>query len=579
MVLPTGVIIGLVVLVALIVIGFIFTRMYVTADSNVAYVRTGMGGIKVIKDGGGLVIAGLQQISSVPLSNMKIEIAREGNQALITKDSMRMDIVGAFYLKVKQDDKSIICAAQTLGERLNNTAKLTEEMQDKFVGALRAAASKLTQNEMHSDREKFIQMVQSNINTDLNKNGIELETFSPTHLDQTNIKYLDENNIYDAEAMRKITEVTNAKKKERNAIEQATAVDIAKRNQEANKEQLDIAQEDEQNTLAQAQTIANKKAEQKAQISIKEAEQTRISEETTIRTEKELEEQRIGANRQLEEKRISNDKDLQEQEIAAKQVLEVREEERKKSVEIAEQDRKIAVAEKSEHESKATSLANIAKADEIKTEEGVTTAGLLAQANRQKEIEIIEATKIAEVDSVGITVAASAELKASTDKAESLDITAKAEASAVVTRAEGAADAEKLATEAAELRYTVEAEGVDKMNEAENKLSDKQVEAKLKGQLIGELSNLIEQSVKPLENIDGIKIVDMGGLGGMNSVANADGSEGSVSMADQVVNAAAKHQIQKPMLDSLLAEVGITSNKSVSDGVAALVTQTITSQS
>lgn len=587
--LPSGIIFGLIIVVALIVIGLAVKSMYKVTKGDYALVVNGMGKAGVIKDGGGLVVPGFQTTRRVPLDNMKIMVKRTNKEALLTEDKMRVDLIGAFYLKVKSDKESIITAAQTLGDKLLDTGLLTAELEDKFVGALRAAAEKISMADMQTNREKFVQQVQDNINADLNKNGIELETFSPTHLDQTDTQYLDPNNINDAEALRKITEVTEEKRKEKNAIEQSTAVSIAKRNQQANKEQLDIAKADETAELEQAQELAETRSKQAAAVANADAEATKVTEETRIRTERQIAEQEIEVKQGLEEKRIASEKEVRAQEITAEQELAVSEEEktkaiqvaeedRKKTSEIAEQERKIATAQKQEETSKAEAAANIAQAEEVKAQESIKTAKEVAEAERNQIIEVLAARTEAEREAVGITVTAEAELKAATDRAEALDIDTKAQAAAVVTKAKSESEAILVKAEADEKAYTVEAEGQEKLNAAANSISTEQVEAGIKSQLIAQLPALVEQSAKNLQNIDSIKIVDMGN-GVVGGGANGEGGASSDNMPDQIVNATAKHQVMKPMIDEMLSSVGIDSKKSVTDGVSALVTQNLTQAS
>ncbi len=79
--------------------------------------------------------------------------------------------------------------------------------------------------------------------------------------------------------------------------------------------------------------------------------------------------------------------------------------------------------------------------------------------------------------------------------------------------------------------------------------------------LISNLEAIIRESVKPMERIDGIKIIQMGGLNGSSDgVVGHSGVNGTTSsnLADQVVNGALRYRAQAPLLDALLKEVGIT---------------------
>ena len=78
----------------------------------------------------------------------------------------------------------------------------------------------------------------------------------------------------------------------------------------------------------------------------------------------------------------------------------------------------------------------------------------------------------------------------------------------------------------------------------------------IKQTLIETLPAIIEQQVKPMEQIEGIKILQVDGLvGGVSGGEAAAGNGGGG--ADQVVNAALRYRAQAPLLDSLMKELGI----------------------
>jgi uncharacterized membrane protein YqiK len=101
----------------------------------------------------------------------------------------------------------------------------------------------------------------------------------------------------------------------------------------------------------------------------------------------------------------------------------------------------------------------------------------------------------------------------------------------------------------------VEAEGKRKLNDAVNVLSPEQIAMNVKLELIRALPEIIAASVKPIERIDGIKIIQVDGLnrtGGSGSALPANGN-----LAEQAVSAALAYRAQQPLIDSLLNEVGI----------------------
>src|SRR5262249_6431374 len=121
--------IGMIVLIALLVLfmlGIILSKLYRRSEKDRAYVRTGFGGQKGILDGGSLVMPVFHNISWVNLQTLRLDVRREAAEAMITKDRMRVDIAVEFYVRVKPDSASIALAAQTLGDRTNESEQLRQ---------------------------------------------------------------------------------------------------------------------------------------------------------------------------------------------------------------------------------------------------------------------------------------------------------------------------------------------------------------------------------------------------------------------------------------------------------------------
>jgi uncharacterized membrane protein YqiK len=110
-----------------------------------------------------------------------------------------------------------------------------------------------------------------------------------------------------------------------------------------------------------------------------------------------------------------------------------------------------------------------------------------------------------------------------------------------------------------EKQYHVDAEGTRAVNEANNVLSSEQVEMQIRLALLKYLPEIIRESVKPMENIDDIKILQVSGLGGQLGGAQglADEQNHAGSLPDQVVNSALRYRTQAPLIDSLMNELGI----------------------
>jgi len=525
-------------LVSFITIGLIFAKLYVRATKEIAFVRTGMGGEKVVKDGGAICLPVLHETIPVNMNTLRIEVEKIEKDSLITKDRMRVDVKADFYLRVAPHTEGISMAAQTLGSRTMRVEELKILMESKFVDVLRTVAAEMTMTEMHEQRADFVQKVQQNVANDLEKNGLELESVSLTGFDQTDLRFFNENNAFDAEGRARLTKIIEEKRKETNDIEQDNRVKIQRRNLDAERASLEIKKEEEELRIAQEQVLEFKRVEQKAEIA-----------KTREYKEREEREAQISKEQAIEVAEILKSRDVESREIDKRTALEQARIQQQRDIEVAEQDKQIAVAEKSEAESAARAQAAGAEKDRVEKEEAVTTAREVAEANRRKEIEVIDAKKEAERDAVGITVQADAEKRAAEDKA-----------TAVLTEAKASADAKKLKAEADEKIYAVEAAGKKALYEAENTLRDEQIELQKSLAILKTLPEMIANSVKPLENIDGIKILQ--GYGNTNAVSGSNESAGSGGLAEQITSAALNYRANAPMIDSMLQELGLVNKES-----------------
>jgi len=505
-------ILAAIILVAIFVIGMIIARLYRRASKEVSFVRTGFGGQKVIMNGGALVLPVLHETIPVNMNTLRLEVVRTAEQALITKDRMRVDVQAEFYVRVQPTAEAIADAAQTLGRRTMEPQALKELVEGKFVDALRAVAAEMAMEELHEQRVNFVQKVQSAVSEDILKNGLELESVSLTGLDQTNREFFNPNNVFDAEGLTKMTQSIEDRRKLRNDIEQNTQVAIARKNLEAQQEQFTITRDSEYARLNNERELAIRVDQQNAEIESLRAQRATESEAA-----------RTLSRQQVKEAAIKADQ----------------------AIALSEQISATAIAAKSEEQSKAEAKADMARALAAKAAEEVETARLTEIAERTKRIQLIEAEQEAQKASINIVVSSDAEKQAARNRAE-----------AARTLAQGEAEAAKLRAAATEVTYAVEAEGKQKLNEAANRLSPEQIAMNIRMALIEALPQIIAESVKPMENIEGIKILHVDGLSGGGGHGGMNGHNGG-GIADQAVDAALRYRSQAPLIDALLAELGL----------------------
>lgn len=547
-----------VALVFVVFLTMVIARLYTRASKEVSFVRTGAGGQRVIMNGGTIVLPVFHEIIPVNMNTLRLDVRRANEQALITRDRMRVDVQAEFYVRVQPVEESIANAAQTLGRKTMEPDSLKELVEGKFVDALRSVAAEMAMEELHEQRTNFVQKVQQVVTEDLLKNGLELESVSLTGLDQTSKNHFNPDNAFDAEGLTKLTEEIEARRKKRNDIEQETQVMIERRNLEAEQQKLEISREGEYARLAQEREVEIRRASQQAEIASERAAKRQDAERADLIAQKNIEETRIQSDREVAERRIEMEQQLRERDVARERAVETAEVEKAKTIRLSEQDREIAVASKSKEQSLAEKEADEARAAAAQAKEKVTTAREVEIAERKKQIELVEAAREAEREKIDKTTAALAEKEAAEDLADAKRTLANAEADKERISAEAHAAAEKLRAEGAAERYRVEAEGKRAINEASNTLSAEQIAMQVKMEIIKALPEIIAQSVKPMEAIEGIRIVQVDGLNGGGGKGGDGSSGGDGNLADQVVNSALRYRAQAPLVESILGEVGLS---------------------
>ncbi|MES0861144.1 flotillin domain-containing protein [Ruegeria sp. SCPT10] len=519
------------ILAVVLFIGLVLGRLYKRATREVSLVKTGAGGKKVIMDGGVIIVPLLHEVSPVNMKTLRLEVQRSGEAALITKDRMRVDVGVEFYVSVMATEEGIARAAQTLGDRTFDVEQLREMIEGKLIDGLRAVAAQMTMDGLHENRADFVQEVQNAVSEDLLKNGLSLESVSLTALDQTPFEALDENNAFNAVGMRKLAEVIATSKKERAQIDAEAEVEVRRAAMEAQRQKLLIEKDEEQARIEQTQQVETLRVAQEAEIaartedSVRETERARIAREEAIRSAE-----------------IERERKIRDAEIA-----------KEREIEVAEQERQIIIAQKSEEESRARASADLARAEATKATEAVATAREVAEAERQKHIVLIEATREAERQATAIRLSAQAEKEAAADRAEARREEAQAEADALNIRAE-----------AKKNDMLAEAEGKRAIVEADNALSAAQIRMKVDMARIETMPSIISEMVKPAEKIDSIKIHQVGGIG-----AGAPGGAANTDkpVVNQALDSIMGMAVQMPALKKLGEELGL----SMENGVAGVV--------
>jgi uncharacterized membrane protein YqiK len=635
------ILIGLAIAIAVYLLHWLYRR----SSKEVSFVRSGLGGEKVVISGGAFVLPIIHNITTVGMRTLRIEVRRGGDKSLITKNRMRVELVAEFYVRVTPTEAAVSTAARSLGKRTLEPEGLRELVEGRFVDALGVVAAQMSMDEMQEHRGEYVKKVKSLVEGSISETGLELEAVALTGLDQAPLEAFDPSNAFDAEGLTQLTEQIELRKKKRNDIEQDTKVQIRNKNLETEKKALDIEKESEFSKLAQQRDIDKQRARERAEMTIERAIQEREAEEAQIRAEEEIEKSRISQKQAIEVERslrehkltleveerrrtrndiekdtevqiqqknleaeirhleiekeneyvrlqqqeeiavrrakqkadvvkeeakrfkeseqaqifaqeevnkakIEQQKNLDKARIASEEATMGREIEKQKKLKLEEQARNLAVIKKSLEVLAANAEEESARAIVADAEEKVTSARELEVAERNKAVELINAARTVEREAIQLTTLAKAEKEASADREL----------------------AEKHATLAAKLRYEVDAAGKQMLNEAENMRSEASRRSALRMHLAGNLESIIREAVKPMENIDAIKIMEVSGLpgfsdgnpqgiagngGGGNGNRDGDGPSGG-SLADNVVNSALRYRAQMPFVDNLLQEIGMS---------------------
>lgn len=614
--------------------------LYRRSSKEVSFVRTGLGGEKVVLSGGAFVLPIIHNITTVGMRTLRIEVKRGGDKSFITKNRMRVEIVAEFYVRVAPNKDAVSVAAGSLGRRTLDQESLRELVEGRFIDALGVVAAQMDMEEIQEKRGEYIKAVKGIVAENLSETGLVVEAVGLTGLDQASMEVFNPSNAFDAEGLTQLTEQIQARKKKRNDIEQDTKIKIHTKNLETEQRSLEIDKEREFARLMQEREIAKQRAKEQAEMAIEKTHQERNAEEARITATEKIEKARISQQDSIEverslrvheltlqieeRKKLRNEverqteidikqKNLeaeiksleidrenefarleQEEQIAkrrAKQKADVvkdeseryqeaeqaqlkaeetvkklkieqqraiettridneektkgREIAKRRQLEIEEHDRELAVIEKTIQVLKANEDKEHVRALTTTAEEQVSTARETEIAERHKKLKLIDAAKEGESKAIQLITIAAAEMEAS-----------------------------EKSSLAAKLRYEVDAAGKLMLNEAENARSDESRQSALRMQLAENLESIIREAVKPMENIEGIKIYEINGMPGFNDSSargnggnrtgggldpvNGDlgGSQGNLS--DSIVNSALRYRAQMPFVDNLLNEIGMS---------------------
>ena len=321
---------------------------YRIPKADVALVRTGGSKEKISITKGLWVNTIIHEIKEISLNTMRIEVIREGTEALITYDFNRGDVEVVFYLKVEPEENDVLRAAQALGDKSMTPETVRELIEPKLEGALRSVAAESEIQDLLQKRQEFADKVQEACGEDLEiQNGLTLETVSIIRVDQTPVDTLDAENRFDAVGIREITEITADQYREKVDIEQRKEVAVVQIEVAARIEKLEAEQEQAWAESDQQKNIAIYAAEREAEtlkfqfemeqsVQEREYEMKQEVERARITQEQVVQEREIEMNRDVEVARVQQEQIVAEREIEKNLIVETQQIEQSKVVQLAE---------------------------------------------------------------------------------------------------------------------------------------------------------------------------------------------------------------------------------------------------
>jgi flotillin len=427
-------------LLVVIVVGTVvmIAKFYRKASANMAFVRTGRGGVRVIRDAGTLVLPVIHHVIPVSLETMRLNVERRGPHALITRDNLRVDLSAEFYIKVEANSDHILQAARSLGGKNVQPDGVSELVQEKLVSALRTVAATKELVELHAKRDEFASAVQEIVTHDLASNGLTLESVTISSLDQTDPSQLQEKNVFDAQGLRKIAEITQRARVERNEIEQESQRQVVERNVATTKKVLDLQRDQAEFEAEQKMKVANVRAAREREVQEFKLSQDEAVSRRDIEKMKNIETAEVDRTLAVEQaqvaKKVALVAKLKEQETA--EIL------KKQTLEVAERNKEVAVAEKERERAEAQAAVLAAEAERESAKQKVLTVQVTSEADREAGKQLIAAKQVIEQNKLREQTTADVAAYMAVKKAEAERQAAEASYQAKLRLAEAEAQAQ-----------------------------------------------------------------------------------------------------------------------------------------
>lgn len=420
----TFAVVGIAIAVLIFVLITLVIRWYKKPIHGRALVRTGSGGTKIAFENGMFVIPVLHRLEIMDITLKTIAIERLGVNGLICKDNIRADIKVAFFIRVNRDVEEAAKVALNIGCQSASTKETLESLFDaKFSEALKTVGKQFEFVDLYNNRDDFRKEILSLIGRNLN--GYLLDDCAIDYLEQTSLSAMKDDNILDAEGIKKIIELTAAQQIKANLIENEKKKTITKQDAEAQETILQYERQLAEKQETQKREIENIKDREATSI-VKVAEEQRlIAEKAKIEAEEAIQIAEENKQRQIlvaswnKERTDAVEKEKVEKDRALQQT------DREKIVELAQIEKNKAVElEKAKIQEIIRERVMVEK-DVVIEQEKIKDTTAYAGADREKRVAITNAEQVAEQSLVKQIKNSEANLKSTEIDGEALKIAAE----------------------------------------------------------------------------------------------------------------------------------------------------------
>lgn len=397
------------IIIGLFLLGFlaIVAKMYKKAVQGEALLRTGMGDAKVSFSG--IIVVPILHILEVMDIKLKtIVIARAGAEGLVCKDNMRADVKVNFFIRVNKTHEDVVNVAQSIGaHRASDPVALEGLFDAKFSEALKTVGKHFDFIELYNSREQFKQEILRIIGTDLN--GYVLDDCAIDYLEQTPLHALNQDNILDAEGIKKIIALTSEQKIQSNQLQRDQQKTIKKQDVEAQETILQLEKQLAETQEKQYREIANIKAREAAETEKVRQEERQKGEKARISADEEIKVSEQNRDRQIivAERNKQRTDAIETERVEQARALEVNERER--IVALAQIEKEKALEEERKNiQGIIRERITVEKATVIE-EERIKDTRAQALADREKLVAITKAKQ--ETEQATITFVGNADME------------------------------------------------------------------------------------------------------------------------------------------------------------------------